>query len=127
MTYIYRLMSQGHMASLQVNKLASTEDSASAKSLTKKSVAIQDNLTAQHCCGEGQETAPGRYKFWEMASIINLATHVQTMALTVHCGPEKGTQVTGICIYQYSRAKAWVGDCVYKQVSSMAYNIKCPQ
>ena len=53
------------MASLQVNKLASTEDSASAKSLTKKSVAIQDNLTAQHCCGEGQETAPGRYKFWE--------------------------------------------------------------
>ena len=51
------------MASLQVNKLASTEDSASAKE-SDKEVAIQDNLTAQHCCGEGQETAPGRYKFW---------------------------------------------------------------
>ena len=82
------------MAPLQVNKLASTEDSASAKSLTKKWPS-----TAQHCCGEGQkklllEGTNSRKK----ASIIDLAT--QTMALTVLCGPEKRTQVTGICIYQ---------------------------
>ena len=42
------------MASVQVNKLASTEDSASAKSLTKKWPSRIKSL----------ETAPGRYKFW---------------------------------------------------------------
>ena len=79
------------MASLQVNKLASTEDSASAKSLTKKwpsritsllNIAVEKD---KKLLLEGTNSG-------EMASIIDLAT--QTMALTVLYGPQKGKQVT---------------------------------
>ena len=80
------------MAPLQVNKLASTEDSASAKSLKKKwpsRITSLLNIAVE----KDKKTALERYK---KASIIDLAT--QTMALL--CGPEKKTQVTGICIYQ---------------------------
>ena len=85
------------MAPLQVNKLASTEDSASAKSLTKKwpsRITSLLNIAVEKDKKLLLEGTNSRKK----VSIIDLAT--QTMALTVLCGPEKRTQVTGICIYQ---------------------------
>ena len=82
------------MAPLQVNKL---RDSASAKSLTKKWPSRITSLL-NFAVEKDKKTAPGRYNSRKKASIIDLAT--QTMALTVLCGPEKRTQVTGICIYQ---------------------------
>ena len=50
------------MAPLQVNKLASTEDSASAKSLTKKwpsRITSLLNIAVE----KDKKTAPERYKF----------------------------------------------------------------
>ena len=51
------------MASLQVNKLASTEDSASAKSLTKKWPSRITSLLNIAVEKDKKLHAPGRYKF----------------------------------------------------------------